>query len=139
MILAKKNLGNSHHATVFGAQNEKKTLPNYWITFWNSGHGVYPDSRKRKGFMHKIMTKIIELTKTIMQIMKKQFVTWFIRFCLRKNCDEVLVSLGCLNVKLLNPFDEFCQGFMKQRYYRVYLLREIFCRFSIQFSTIANF
>ena len=87
--------------SVVGARNEKKS--NYWITFWNSGHGVYPDSRKRKGFMHKIMTKIIELTKTITQRMKKQFVTWFIRFCPRKNCDEVLVSLGCLNVKLLNP------------------------------------
>ena len=84
----------------------KKT--NYWITFWNSGHGVYPDSRKRNGFMHKIMTKIIEPTKTITQRMKKQFVTWFIRFCPCKNRDdEVLLILGCLNVKLLNPFDDF--------------------------------
>ena len=63
--------------------------------------------------MHKIMTKIIELTKTIMQRMKKQFVTWFIRFGPFQKCDEVLVSLGCLNVKLLNPFGDFCQGFMK--------------------------
>ena len=81
----------------------------YWITFWNSGHGVYPDSRKRKGFMHKIITKIIEPTKTITQSMKKQFVTWFIRFCLCENCDEVLVSLDCLNVKLLNPLVIFAK------------------------------
>ena len=98
----------------------KKILPNYWTKVWNSGHGVYPDSRKRKGFMHKIITKIIEPTKTITQSMKKQFVTLFIRFCPFKNCDEVLVRLGCLNVKLLNPFGDFCQGFMRQRYCRVY-------------------
>ena len=80
-------------------------LPNYWTKVWNSGHGVYPDSRKRKGFMHKIITKIIEPTKTITQSMKKQFVTWFIRFCPCKNRDEVLLlTLGCLNVKLLNPW-----------------------------------
>ena len=82
----------------------KKILPNYWTKVWNSGHGVYPDSRKRKGFMHKIITKIIEPTKTITQSMKKQFVTLFIRFCPFKNRDEVLLDLGCLNVKLLKPW-----------------------------------
>ena len=97
-----------------------KMLSNQLTKVWNSGQGLYPDSRKRKGFMHKIITKIIEPTKTITQSMKKQFVTLFIRFCPFKNCDEVLVRLGCLNVKLLNPFGDFCQGFMRQRYCRVY-------------------
>ena len=98
----------------------KKILPNYWTKVWNSGHGVYPDSRKRKGFMHKIITKIIEPTKTITQSMKKQFVTWFIRFCLFKNRDEVL-----LNVKLLNPWviflkvlwSRYCSGQKKNADY----------------------
>ena len=97
----------------------EKMLPNYWTKVWNSGHGVYPDSRKRKGFMHKIITKIIEPTKTITQSMKKQFVTWFIRFCPCKNRDEVLLlTLGCLNVKLLNPWVIFVKV-LWNRYCRI--------------------
>ena len=96
----------------------EKMLSNYWTKVWNSGHGVYPDSRKRKGFMHKIITKIIEPTKTITQSMKKQFVTWFIRFCPCKNRDEVLLTLGCLNVKLLNPWVIFVKV-LWNRYCRI--------------------
>ena len=107
----------------------EKMLSNYWTKVWNSGHGVYPDSRKRKGFMHKIITKIIEPTKTITQSMKKQFVTWFITFCPCKNRDEVLFTLGCLNVKLLNPWVIFVKV-LWNRYCRIQCTeKKKICRF----------
>ena len=68
--------------------------------------------------MHKIITKIIEPTKTITQSMKKQFVTWFIRFCPCKNRDEVLLTLGCLNVNFLNPWVIFVKV-LWSRYCRI--------------------